>query len=241
VWHKLKEEKERKTTMRNASQKKLRLIYQKLFAHYGEQQWWPAQTPFEVAVGAVLTQNTNWNNVEKAITNLKKAKMLSPEKIVSASDSALEEAIRPSGFFKQKAKTLRRVAEFFVGFDFDSKRAKRKGDSKEAREKEISDLRSSLQSIKGVGEETADSILLYALGLPVFVIDAYTIRFCERHGLVPKARRDKRDYELYRLFFESNLPRDAQHYNEFHALLVKLAKERCKKREKLCEGCPVKR
>lgn len=210
----------------------MRLVsfYRKLLARYGKQGWWPARSPFEVVIGAVLTQNTNWGNVEKAISNLKKAGMLTPERILEADTQMLERAVRPSGFYRQKTKTLKRVAGFFSGFDFGSFPR----DDRAAEE-----LRERLLAIKGVGKETTDSILLYALDLPVFVVDAYTIRFCGRHGILNGVRRDKRDYEKYRAFFERNLPGDAEVYNEFHALIVRLAKDRCTKNSPGCGGCPI--
>jgi len=187
-------------------------VYKRLLSHFGPQRWWPARNRFEVIVGAVLTQNTNWRNVEKAIGNLRREKMLSAKKIASAKLKKIQRLIRPSGFYRQKAKRLREAARFYLGW-------KANGSMEE--------MRRDWLGVNGIGKETADSILLYAYGKPVFVIDAYTKRIAKRHfGFEAK------EYESYREFFEKRLRRDAAVYNEMHALLVRVAKEYCKK-----EGC----
>lgn len=193
-------------------------IYRSLLRRFGKQGWWPAQSRFEVVVGAILTQNTNWRNVEKVISNLRKAGMLDPGKISRAGKGKIEELIRPSGFYRQKAERLKGITKWFLSAN--PKRGKEK-------------LREELLSIKGVGKETADSIILYAFDKPVFVVDAYTRRMCDRHELV-----EGKDYEDYRSFFEKNLPKDVELYKEFHALIVELGKRHCKKKPE-CEKCPV--
>jgi endonuclease-3 related protein len=193
-------------------------IYMALLERFGKQGWWPASSRFEVVVGAILTQNTNWRNVEKAVANLRKAGILNQRKISRAKKRRIEALIRPSGFYRQKAGRLKSIARWFISADL-----------KMSTER----LREELLAIKGVGKETADSIILYAFNKPVFVIDAYTRRMCDRHGLV---KGD--DYEDYRSFFEKNLPKDVELYKEFHALIVELGKRYCKKRPE-CEKCPV--
>lgn len=193
-------------------------IYRVLLRKFGKQGWWPAQSRFEVVVGAILTQNTNWRNVEKAIANLRKAGMLDPEKISRAGKRKIEALIRPSGFYRQKAGRLKDMTKWFISAD---------------KNKPAGELRDELLSIKGVGKETADSIILYAFDKPVFVVDAYTRRMCDRHKLV----RGK-GYEDYRSFFEKNLPEDVELYKEFHALIVELGKRHCRKKPE-CEKCPV--
>ncbi len=202
-------------------------LYKKLLEHFGKQHWWPAETPFEVMVGAILTQQTNWGNVEKAIRNLKKEKLLSPGAILKTSNSKLQKAVRSSGYFKQKAKKLKVFCKFFLnGY---------KGSIKDMAKESLYDLRHKLLELWGIGRETADSILLYALEKPVFVVDAYTIRIGER---IPLFRSD--GYEHVRHFFESKLPKRVSLYKEYHALLVELGKNYCKKKP-LCNLCPVKK
>jgi endonuclease III related protein len=180
-------------------------LYRKLLAEFGPQGWWPAESQFEVVVGALLAQNTNWGNVQKAIANLNAAGKLSPESILKTPDHELETLIRPSGFFRQKARRLHALTREYVSFT--------------ARGKPPS--RDELLAINGVGKETADSILLYAYGLPYFVIDSYTRRFCASHRLA----RGK-EYDDYRAFFERSLPRSVPLYKEYHALIVAWGKGR---------------
>ena len=192
--------------------------YKALLRKFGKQGWWPAKSRFEVVAGAILTQNTNWRNVEKAIGNLRKARMLNAGKIARAGKRKIEELIRPSGFYRLKAGRLKSMARGVVSAD---------------KNRDTGELREELLSIKGVGRETADSILLYAFNRPVFVVDSYTRRMCERHGI----RRN--EYEGYRAFFEKNLPKEVELYKEFHALIVELGKKYCRKKP-VCEGCPLK-
>ena len=182
---------------------RLLTLYDELLESYGHQHWWPADTPYEVVVGALLTQNTNWKNVEKAISNLKEAGALSPQKISAMDRRTLERLIRPSGFYRQKAERLKPLT---------------------ARYMEIVSGRRALSReefllVKGVGPETADSIMLYAFSKPHFVIDAYTRRFCAHHNL-----GHFRDYSGYKTLFESNLPRSVPLYKEYHALIVEWGK-----------------
>jgi endonuclease-3 related protein len=174
-------------------------LYRLLLSVYGPQHWWPAESQFEVVVGALLTQNTNWRNVEKAITNLKCAGRLSPVGILKTRNAELETLIRPSGFYRQKAVRLKLLTRKYS----------------EILGRDSPPTREELLEVKGVGKETADSILLYAFGLPYFVIDAYTKRFCAHHHLY-----EGKGYDDYRVFFESSLPQSVPLYREYHALIV---------------------
>jgi len=197
-------------------------IYDKLFVHYGNLNWWPAKTPYEVIVGAILTQNTAWSNVEKAIANF--GDTPTPEIVKNAHLSELAEIIRPAGFFNQKATYLKAITEWFERYDFNTQSVKQKA---------LVKVRSELLSIKGVGQETADSILLYAFKFPTFVIDAYTMRLCDRYPLDAG-----KGYSVVKAYFEGNFPRDVELYNNFHALIVINAKEQCRKKPS-CERCPL--
>ncbi len=200
-------------------------IFNILLKEYGPQHWWPGETPFEVMVGAILTQNTNWGNVEKAINNLKRAGALSPEAINAMPEGTLAELIRPSGYFNIKAKRLKSFIRYLV--------ETYGGNIKKMREREPAQVRSELLSVTGIGPETADSIMLYALDMPVFVVDAYTNRIFSRHGFFPPDS----DYHEVQKFFMDALPRDVKLYNEYHALIVRLAKERCVKKVGDCQIC----
>lgn len=197
-------------------------IYNKLLNEYGPQKWWPTidkDNKFEIIVGAILTQNTNWGNVERALDNLINARALSPEKIARMNIRKLENLVRPSGFYKQKARRLKEFSIFVTSF------------------KSLDDFlrnvtRGELLSINGIGRETADSILLYACRKPFFVIDAYTRRVFSRLKLID----GKEDYDEIRGFFEERIPRDLNIYKEYHALIVRLAKTRCKNKPE-CNGC----
>ncbi len=202
---------------------KLLEIYDKLFERYSNQYWWPAATKEEVVIGAVLTQNTSWANVEKAVENLKQQGVCSFEGIYKINIEQLKIYIKPAGFFNQKAEYLKNTAKFFL--ENGSINGLKKRDTKILREK--------LLKIKGVGKETADSILLYALDKPVFVVDAYTKRLIERHNLSKNT-----DYDSIQRLFEENLKKDTSLFNEFHALIVKNAKEFCTKKPR-CNGCPL--
>jgi endonuclease III related protein len=202
-------------------------VYHKLYHAFGPQSWWPGDTPFEVAVGAILTQNTNWGNVEKAIFNLKKQGVLSAKAIHEMPPEDLAFLIKPAGYFNIKAKRLKS----FIGFltnDFH-------GSMKRMKTGDMHSLRDKLLNVNGIGPETADSILLYALEKPVFVIDAYTKRVLSRHEIM----EHDRPYEDFQKLFHSSLQSDVQLFNEYHALFVKVGKTFCKRRGPLCEECPL--
>lgn len=201
-------------------------LYNELLNQYQCQDWWPADTPYEVMVGAILTQNTNWGNVEKAIRLLKsfpKNNPLDPRIMYRMDHETLAKGIQPSGFFNVKAKRLRAFLEWFAQYDFSVDALK---------QMEMMELRKELLSINGIGKETADSIILYALDKPIFVIDAYTRRILGRIGINVPA-----DYDDFRFKIESDLNADdVQLYNEYHALIVTHAKEFCRKKP-LCGSC----
>ncbi len=199
-------------------------IYRQLINHYGPQHWWPAPEPFEVMVGAILTQSAAWLNVEKAIANLKAAKALSPQVLRQFSLSEIATLIRPCGYYNAKARKLKSLAHW-LGEYCDDNLDKLFTNNTEH-------LRQQLLSIHGIGEETADSIILYAANKPIFVIDAYTRRIISRIGLAPESN----SYTAYQSLFMNNLPTDAELFNEYHALLVCLAKNVCRSRP-LCQQC----
>ncbi len=209
--------------------------YDILLEHFGPSNWWPAQSPFEVVLGVVLTQNTSWNNVEKALENLRNCGPLTPGFIWGMSTAALEAAIRPSGFYTQKSKRLRNVLAYLAEKagqdappDDPSLAWLRNGD--------LPALREELLGIKGIGRESADSILLYALEKPSFVVDAYTYRILHRHGFVG----EESDYAEMQDLLTSALPPDVAIYNEYHALIVRAGKNFCRKSKPLCHACPLK-
>ena len=198
-----------------------------LLAHYGPPKGWPADTPFEIMVGAILAQNTAWKNVEKAIRNLKTYDLLDPRKIHELDQDTLALAVKPAGTYNLKAARLKGfVAWFLERFEGDLERMKRTDPHR---------LREELLEVKGIGPETADAILLYALGIPSFVVDAYAHRVLTRHELA----LDEATYDDLKEYFERNLPRDAALYNDFHALLVSVGKEFCRPKAR-CESCPLK-
>jgi endonuclease-3 related protein len=203
---------------------KLQKIYNTLYSHYGNLNWWPAVTPFEVIVGTILTQNTAWSNVEKAIERFEGD--LSPERVMSLSMEELQEIIRPAGFFRQKAQYLKAVTKWFMSYDCNIDKI---------RECSLSDIRLELLKVRGVGNETADSILLYALCLPSFVVDAYTMRFFRRFPIDAG-----NTYMEVKNYCEKELPSDIEVYNRFHALIVHNGKEHCKKKAE-CAGCPLEK
>lgn len=207
--------------------KKLLGIYDTLYREFGPQQWWPARSAFEVAIGAILTQNTAWQNVERAIANLRARGVLNFEKMWRLPEKELARLIRPAGYYNIKA---RRIKNFlaFLKKNYSGKLAK-------MRPCEPGLLRCQLLSVNGIGPETADSILLYALDKPVFVVDAYTKRIFSRHRMV----ESDAPYEAVQRLFMSHLPSDVKLYNEYHALLVKLAKDHCKKTKERCKECPI--
>ena len=207
---------------------KLEDIYEKLYRRFGPQAWWPGETPFEVIVGAILTQNTNWQNVESAINNLKKAKVLNPRKLYSLPLAKLARLIRPSGYYNIKARRLRSFLDFlFKNYG---------GSLKKMFSRDLDSLRRQILNVKGVGPETADSILLYAGGYPVFVVDAYTKRIFSRKKLIS----ENTGYHQAQGIFMRGIKKDAGLYNEYHALIVRLGKEICKKNNPKCETCPIR-
>lgn len=204
-----------------------RELYRRLFDAFGPQHWWPGRSPFEVIVGAVLAQNTNWQNVEKAIRNLRQVDLLEPRALCDVPPEELEELIRPAGYFRIKARRLHNLLEFLVTRYDGSLEAMFSADR--------SRLRHELLAVDGIGPETADSILLYAGGVPVFVVDTYTHRVLARHGWIGFDA----DYHAIQDYFQSSLPDDPALYNEYHALLVRLGKEYCRKNNPRCQQCPL--
>ena len=202
-------------------------IYRRLLRRFGPRHWWPGETPFEVAVGAVLTQNTAWTNVERAIAALKEAGVLSPRRLLDGPPRRLARWTRPAGYFNLKTRRWRALVAWWAG----------QGDPVvTTRRRPLAALRDELLGVHGVGPETADSILLYALGRPAFVVDTYTKRVFARHGWVSW---DASYDELQRVFTRQ-LPPKTPRYNEYHALLVELGKTTCLKRRPRCETCPLK-
>jgi len=202
-------------------------IYRLLYKKYGPQGWWPGDSQLECALGAILTQNTSWKNVEKAINNLKKSNLISVGKLSLLTTDELAQLIRPSGYFNQKALKIKNFVTFLC--------ENYEGELEKMFDEEIYVLREKLLKIKGIGPETADCIILYGGNKPIFVIDTYTYRVLSRHGLVPEQTSYN---ELQELFMDSLNP-DPGIFNEYHALLVKVGKEHCKKQSPLCAGCPL--
>ena len=215
------------SALQGKMRKQLLAMYDALFSAYGPQQWWPGDTPFEVMVGAVLTQNTAWLNVEKAIANLKRAGCLTAGRMHQLPRRKLASLIRPSGYYRVKALRLAHLVAFLA--------ERYRGSVARMARTAPDALRRELIALHGIGPETADSILLYAVGQPVFVVDAYTRRIFGRHGLI--APKDGY-HDVQRLFME-NLPSDPVLFNEYHALIVRLGKERCRKTDPRCSGCPL--
>ncbi len=201
--------------------------YRLLYDHFGPQNWWPGDTPFEIMVGAILTQNTNWSNVQKAIDNLKTENLLTYHTLSCLTADEISQMIRPAGYYNLKAQRLRNLFDM-VATIYDGDLALFLGD-------ELVSARENLLAVKGVGPETADSILLYACGHPVFVVDMYTHRVFSRHNMV----EEETDYQTIQQVFTAHLPKDMQLYNEFHALIVRVAVTFCKKAKPLCEKCPL--
>ena len=206
--------------------RKIRNFYSVLYERYGPQNWWPAETRLECAAGAILTQNTSWRNVEKAIAALRENSMLSAEKLRSIPPERLAVLIRPCGYHNLKAKRLKSFIDFLF--------ASYGGTMENMLAEDTDKLREKLLSVNGIGEETADSILLYALGKPVFVVDNYSRRILRRHRLIPEDASYAKIQEL----FVQNLPADAEIFGEYHALIVKTGKLHCAKTPR-CEGCPL--
>ena len=202
-------------------------FYEAMAERLGPMRWWPARTAFEVIVGAILTQNTAWGNVERAITTLRRERLLTPRAIERVPQAKLARLVRPSGYFRQKAKKLKAFVRFLrQGYGGSLKRMFRTP---------TEELREKLLGVHGIGPETADSILLYAGGHAVFVVDAYTKRILARHGLAS----EKAGYEEVRALFEKNLPREVRLWNEDHALIVNVGKNWCRKRAPKCGECPL--
>jgi endonuclease III related protein len=205
----------------------LRTYYDALLAAHGPQNWWPGRSAFEVIVGAILTQNTSWTNVEPAIRNLRREKLLTPRAMETVSLARLARLIRSSGYFRQKARKLKCFVHFL--------RSEYGGSLTRMFRTPTADLREKLLRVHGIGPETADSILLYAGEHPVFVVDTYTRRLLGRHELATPTQ----SYEEIRRLFEGSLPGDAPLYNEFHALIVRTGKEYCRTRNPRCSECPL--
>jgi endonuclease-3 related protein len=202
-------------------------IYRTLYQTYGPRHWWPGETSFEVMVGAILTQNTSWRNVEKAIQKLKGKGVLNPEGIHHLKKSELARLIKSSGYYRIKTDRLKSFIDFlFEEYD---------GNIKKMGRERLGELREKLLGVKGIGPETADSILLYGLKKPIFVVDAYTRRILSRHGIIS----EKASYEEVQKLFMDYLPRDEKLFNEYHALFVYLGKTVCKKIPR-CELCPLR-
>lgn len=202
-------------------------MYERLLSAFGPQRWWPGESPFEVLVGAVLVQNTSWRNVERAIGNLRDADLMSPQALYGLPELELAELIRPAGYYQVKARRLRNLLQLVVD-QYD-------GSLETMFRTDLATLREELLGVSGIGPETADAILLYAGGLPTFVVDTYTHRVLARHGWIGY----EADYHEIKDYFESGLPADATLYNEYHALLVRVGKEYCRKTRPKCDACPL--
>ena len=216
----------RNETVITATGQVLMEIYNLLFSALGPQNWWPAETELEMMVGAILTQNTSWNNVEKAIQNLKEKDLLSIKGLSQIPASILAGYIRSAGYYNIKAKRLKNLIKFIED--------KYNGDIDRLLSLDTDTIRKELLSVKGIGMETADSIILYGAGRPIFVVDTYTHRILTRHGLI----EEEAGYNDLQLAFMDNLPNDAELFQEFHALIVKTGKDFCRKRP-LCPNCPL--
>ena len=203
----------------------LQELFQKLLQALGPQDWWPGETPFEVALGAILTQNTNWNNVARTIADLKAAGLLEPGALRELPEGELARRLRPAGYYNIKARRLKNFLAFLGQFQDSMARLAAV---------ELDSLRPALLGVKGIGPETADSILLYALNQPTFVVDAYTFRILSRHGLISEPC----SYEELRQLFMDHLPAEVPLYQEYHALLVRAGKEFCRPRPR-CPQCPL--
>jgi endonuclease-3 related protein len=205
----------------------LQEAFQRLLAAFGPQHWWPGDSAFEVMVGTVLVQNTAWRNVERAIANLRDANLMDPRKLYALPVDELAELIRPAGYYQVKARRLRNLLQLVVeSYD---------GSLDEMFAIELAALREQLLSVHGVGPETADAILLYAGGMPTFVVDTYAHRVLVRHGWIG----DDASYDEIKELFEASLPADAMLYNEYHALLVRVGKDYCKRSAPKCDACPL--
>ena len=210
----------------NTLSDRLSQIYELLLEAYGPQHWWPADSPLEVVVGAVLTQNTDWRGVEKALDNLKKHKLLDPVKLQAMPNEELAQLIKPAGYFNLKARRLKNLIDFLIEAYC--------GDLETMGRAQTGKLRKELLTVNGVGPETADSILLYALEKPVFVVDAYTYRVMSRHDMIG----EEVSYDELQELFTRHLPLEVKLFNEYHALLVRVGKLHCR-RQPHCQGCPL--
>ncbi len=217
-----------KLFLENRMGKRDRLLeyYEAMAAHYGPTRWWPGDSVFEVAIGAILTQNTAWTNVERAIANLKAGHLLSPRALAAASDDTLHQALRPSGYFRQKTERVRLFSEHLL--------TSHRGSMRQMAKRPLAELRAELLGLKGIGPETADDILLYACAKPVFVVDAYTRRIFSRHGLVGAST----GYEPLRAYFETRLQPEVSLFKEYHGLIVWTAKDFCRTVPR-CAECPL--
>ncbi len=213
--------------LKSCSQKDLLQIHQLLCSRFGPLNWWPGDTQFEIMVGAILTQNTAWTNVEKAIAAMKAADVMTPQAVLATDIRKLRRLVKSSGYYNQKADRLKIYSRFVMdGYD---------GKIDLMAREQTKLMRERLLALKGVGPETADSILLYALGKPVFVVDAYTRRIFSRLGYLP----EDVDYQSTQEFFTKRLPVDVDLYNDYHAQIVYLGKDYCKPKPR-CEECPLK-
>jgi endonuclease-3 related protein len=206
---------------------KIRAFYTAMFEAYGPQGWWPAETPFEVVVGAILTQNTNWKNVERAIANLKREGLLAADALAAVDEPHLAEVIRPAGYYRIKAGRLKNFIRMLTG--------KFGGNLDALFSLATGALRETVLGVTGIGPETADSIVLYAAGRPVFVVDAYTARIFFRHGMI----EGDAGYDDIQSLIAGALADDVAMFKEYHALLVAVGKRHCKKRAPECRGCPL--
>ncbi|NLW45301.1 MAG: endonuclease III domain-containing protein [Syntrophomonadaceae bacterium] len=209
------------------TRERLMQIYNRLLDHFGPRHWWPARTQFEVIVGAILTQNVSWKNVEKAIQNLDRLGLLDPHRLLAASPEVIAEAVLPTRYYNQKAERLRGFCEFLV--------REYQGELSRLFSLDIKELRERLLALKGIGKETADSIILYAAEKPIFVVDAYTKRIFCRLGLLP----EDAGYDQVQEFFMKHLPPETELYNEYHALIDALGNTLCASRKPRCTECPL--
>ena len=199
-------------------------VYRVLYELNGSLKWWPGDTDFEVCVGAILTQNTSWTNVEKAISNLKQNKLMEIDKVLNSKLEDIAKLIRPAGYFNQKAFYLKEFCKFLQIHSLFS-----------IKSLEMNDARDLLLGVKGIGKETADSIMLYALGFPIFVIDAYTKRIFSRLGIISESN----SYDVIQALFMKNLITDVDLFNDYHAQIVELGKNYCGKKPN-CKVCPLR-
>jgi endonuclease-3 related protein len=202
-------------------------IYNALYKAFGPQHWWPGDSPFEIMIGAILTQNTNWRNVTAALERIRKAHLLNPKKLLE-NPRRIPQLIRPSGFYRTKSRYLLDFLRYYVN--------RYAGRAKQMAAVKTHVLRKELLTIKGIGPETADSILLYALGKRVFVVDTYTRRILSRHKMINDMHEP---YDAIQQNIQQSLPPSTKLYNEFHALLVRTGKEYCRKHDPLCSACPL--